>query len=237
MSIICSTCQIEKPFNCFHKNKTKSSGYQTQCIECKKKSRKKTPKKNKITKSIQTEISINDDENKICINCKENKKKSLFYKDASKKSGYSNTCASCTSKRRIEYRKNNVNARIKHSLRSRLYDLLKGRQKNSSSLKYLDCSISYFKKWIEFQFEDWMSWDNYGEWHCDHVKPCNSFNFQNENEIFECFNWSNYQPLRNIENKSKGSKILLNLIEQHNNKIIKFKDLNTLKEEEGSTTR
>jgi hypothetical protein len=37
----CSRCQIEKPIDCFNKNKTKKDGFQTMCKECSRaKSRK-----------------------------------------------------------------------------------------------------------------------------------------------------------------------------------------------------
>ena len=39
-----------------------------------------------------------------------------------------------------------------------------------------------------------MTFDNYGEWHIDHVKPCSSFDLTNEQEIYECFNWKNIRP-------------------------------------------
>ena len=37
----------------------------------------------------------------------------------------------------------------------------------------------------------------------DHVKPCASFNLQNEKEQQLCFNWSNLQPLEASANISK----------------------------------
>lgn len=55
-----------------------------------------------------------------------------------------------------------------------------------------------------------MSWDNYGKlgWHCDHIKPCASFNLNLESEQRLCFNYTNYQPLWAKDNWSKGCKIL-----------------------------
>ena len=34
---------------------------------------------------------------------------------------------------------------------------------------------SQLKEHIEKQFVDGMSWDNWGEWHIDHIKPVSKF--------------------------------------------------------------
>ena len=51
-----------------------------------------------------------------------------------------------------------------------------------------------------------MSWENYGEWHIDHIKPCASFALSIEEEQHKCFHYSNLQPLWSIDNLKKGSK-------------------------------
>jgi hypothetical protein len=51
-----------------------------------------------------------------------------------------------------------------------------------------------------------MTWDNYGEWHVDHIQPCASFDLSDPKQLAECFNWSNLQPLWAKENISKGAK-------------------------------
>ena len=40
-----------------------------------------------------------------------------------------------------------------------------------SSTEYLGCNIETFKKHLEQQFTEGMSWENYGEWHIDHKIP------------------------------------------------------------------
>ena len=56
------------------------------------------------------------------------------------------------------------------------------------------------------QFIDGMSWENHGYWHMDHIRPCNSFDFTKEEEIFMCFHYTNYQPLWAFDNISKSDK-------------------------------
>jgi len=51
-----------------------------------------------------------------------------------------------------------------------------------------------------------MSWDNYGEWHVDHKRPCASFDLSKLKEQRVCFHYMNLQPLWAAENLSKGTK-------------------------------
>lgn len=63
---------------------------------------------------------------------------------------------------------------------------------------------------LENKFQDGMNWENYGQWHVDHIKPMSSFIFENpeDKEFQECWSLSNLQPLWGHENLSKGSKII-----------------------------
>jgi len=45
-----------------------------------------------------------------------------------------------------------------------------------------------------------------GEWHIDHIRPCSSFNFINEEEQKACFHYSNLQPLWAEDNIKKSDK-------------------------------
>ena len=42
-----------------------------------------------------------------------------------------------------------------------------------------------------------MNWENHEQfgWHLDHIRPCESFDFNDINQVFTCFNWRNFQPL------------------------------------------
>ena len=96
-------------------------------------------------------------------------------------------------------------AKLKASLRSRLYNFVKGKNKKSS-FEYVGCSIDKLKKHLSSQFTEGMSWENYGEWHIDHIRPCASFDLTKEEEKYKCFNYSNLQPLWAKDNLKKGAK-------------------------------
>lgn len=63
---------------------------------------------------------------------------------------------------------------------------------------------------LEKQFNNGMTWENYGEWHVDHKLPITSFKFNNINdeEFKKCWSLSNLQPMWGVENIRKYNKIL-----------------------------
>lgn len=106
-----------------------------------------------------------------------------------------------------ELYKHTTKARLKASLRSRLYNFVKGKNKKPS-FDFVGCSIDELKEHLSSQFQNGMSWENYGEWHIDHLKPCASFDLSIEEEQHKCFHYSNLQPLWAKDNLKKGAKEL-----------------------------
>lgn len=100
-----------------------------------------------------------------------------------------------------------VNYRLKHILRSRIYNILKGRIKSGSAVKDLGCSVEKFKIYLETKFQLGMTWDNYGEWEIDHIIPLVSFNLENRKEFLKACNYKNLQPLWRCDNRQKSDKI------------------------------
>ena len=62
------------------------------------------------------------------------------------------------------------------------------------------------RPWLEAQFLPGMTWDNHGEWHIDHIRPCASFDFSDPQQQKECSHYSNLQPLWAKDNLSKSDK-------------------------------
>lgn len=61
---------------------------------------------------------------------------------------------------------------------------------------------------LESLFAEGMSWDNYGQWHVDHIRPKSSFNFESyvDSEFKKCWALENLQPLWGEDNLRKNSK-------------------------------
>lgn len=99
-----------------------------------------------------------------------------------------------------------LNFKVKHNLRSRIWNVLTGKSKNKSTEILLGCTIDELRVHIESQFKDNMSWENYGKWHIDHIRPCASFDLSDPEQQALCFHYTNLQPLWAKDNLSKRNK-------------------------------
>jgi hypothetical protein len=93
-------------------------------------------------------------------------------------------------------------------MRRRVLDAIKGNPKQSTTFKLVGCSIEELKSHLQKLFLPDMNWNNYGEWHIDHIIPCSSFNLTSIEEQKKCFNYTNLQPLWAKDNLKKGVKLL-----------------------------
>lgn len=98
-----------------------------------------------------------------------------------------------------------------NNFRTAIYQVLKESnvQKNGHYFEILKYSPDELITHLEEQFTGEMSWDNYGIWHVDHIRPISSFNIQEigDESFMECWSLKNLQPLRGDENIRKSNKI------------------------------
>lgn len=61
---------------------------------------------------------------------------------------------------------------------------------------------------LESQFKRGMTWDNYGKWHVDHIRPVSNFSFTSPDDpdFKACWSLWNLQPLWGKDNLSKGAR-------------------------------
>lgn len=104
--------------------------------------------------------------------------------------------------------KNDINFHLRARLRNRLYHAIKGKAKRGSAVRDLGCSIDELKFFLEGKFQQGMSWENYGSWHLDHIKPLASFNLEDKEQFLIACNYKNLQPLWAMENLLKRDKII-----------------------------
>lgn len=109
-------------------------------------------------------------------------------------------------KRKTQCKECNPNAYLTGIIRIRISDRLKNYSKNNKkhTMEYVGCTIDELRAYLEKQFTDGMTWENQGKWHVDHIRPCASFNFDNEIERHMCFHYTNLQPLWALDNMSKN---------------------------------
>jgi len=98
------------------------------------------------------------------------------------------------------------------NFRTAIYQVLKESnvEKNDHYFDILPYSQEELIQHLENQFTDDLTWDNYGEWHVDHITPISSFNIREmgDEEFIKCWSLENLQPLWGEENIRKSNSIL-----------------------------
>lgn len=111
---------------------------------------------------------------------------------------------------RREYHKKNYTGdspyRLKMILRCRLRRAIVNNQKAGSAVADLGCSIPELITHLENKFVEGMSWDNWGEWQIDHIKPLAKFDLSDRQQFVQATHFTNLQPLWRADNQRKGAR-------------------------------
>jgi hypothetical protein len=174
-SKVCSSCKIEKDINNFHKQIGTKDGFRTECKECR-------------SKDFKDKYNNSDEFSE------KHKKRTSDYR------------VSNLEKNNEYFKRRYINRRYEYAWRGMLKSVLRriGGKKESSTYETLGYSAQDLKQHMENLFTEGMSWDNWGEWHIDHIKPLTKFN-ENDNPK-EINSLSNLQPLWAIDNIKKSNK-------------------------------
>ena len=103
-------------------------------------------------------------------------------------------------KREKDRRDNDPIYKMKINIRRRIRKFIINKIGNTTDI--LGCSYDEVRVHISNKFREGMSWDNYGEWHIDHIKPLALAH--TEEETYDLCHYTNLQPLWAIENLKKG---------------------------------
>lgn len=183
----------------FEKNKEKIREYDRMRYQRDKQKRLALCKKNYVDKNEQIRKRENKKyhENKIDIQAK---RQALRKSDPEK---YREKDRSYAKKRREV----DPFYKMKCTLRTRLTKAFHfhSTKKRKSTVSLLGADFYVVKKHIERQFSKGMSWENYGEWHIDHIIPLASA--YNEQELHVLCHYRNLQPLWAAENIAKKDRI------------------------------
>lgn len=169
--------------------------------------------------------TVNEIIGKKCCTCKEWKPLTNYNKCKTHWDKLRNECKDCLvayrkknrkkiSEHHVEYererKKRDPAFKLVKTMRSRLVGALtrKNAKKNCRTMDLIGASPSFVMGYLEAKFTEGMTWENHGEWHIDHIKPCCSFDLTKEEEQRKCFHYSNLQPLWAEENLKKGGKYI-----------------------------
>jgi hypothetical protein len=216
----CSKCEISKPLEQFPNDPKCSGGKRGTCKDCRL--NQWVPTENEILtckicneKKDFTLFASKGGKQKpyecrACLNTKErdkraanpeeyNRKKRETYKI--QKDKINETRRKNLQKRRDEDPK----YRVMMALHCRLYMAVK--EKKGKTMELVGCSKDALNKHLYSKFTEGMTWENYGEWHIDHIRPCASFNLEDPEEQKKCFHWTNLQPLWAKDNIIKSDRL------------------------------
>lgn len=203
---ICSRCKEPKERTEFTARKDSTDGLKGHCKECHK------------VETKQWRDNNPDKARSACSNWQKNNRDvaNEKYRRWYSKSGaeYHSGWRDRNRERLNEYnniRRSDSLRRIHHATSSRIRAglLSMNRKKTEKSFDLLEYSPADLKRHLESLFVDGMSWDNYGEWHIDHIRPLASYkNDARETDVIvkEAWSLSNLQPLWAVDNIKKGAK-------------------------------
>jgi hypothetical protein len=101
--------------------------------------------------------------------------------------------------------------KVSNAIRCRMWSSLKrGLKANRHWEELAGYTIDQLQRHLEKQFDENMTWGNYGAyWHVDHIIPISAFNFSRPEDIDfrRCWALQNLRPLEARENLRKHSKL------------------------------
>ena len=184
-----------KHINEFHKDKSRMDGVYSYCKICVKEYQIKNKQHNNI---IKKQHRLKNKENIKTYN----KEYALQHRNKIR------------IRRKYRYYNDTV-YKLLECIRNRQNKALKNNQKSGHAIDLLMCTIDEWKKHLESQFIEGMTWDNYGnkegQWSIDHIIPCDFFKdyLSDPVEQYMCFRWQNTRPMWHIDNIKKSNKIIL----------------------------
>lgn len=198
---VCSKCNVKKCIDEFPKNKKSRGGYTNTCKLCRKNQHNKW-------------VIKNPDYNKNYLLTNKNKRKEIskrYYEKNREEILLKREWGEKEKEYYNEYRKKrklcDVIYKMRENVRSRIRQYIKQTTfiKKRHTFSMVGCSPYELKKYMEEKFIENMSWDNYGEWHIDHIIPLSSA--KTEEDLYKLCHYTNLQPLWGKDNLEKSNKI------------------------------
>ena len=122
---------------------------------------------------------------------------------------YKRTTSPTSKRRHRDYQRTryqtDIEFKLAKNLRSRVRSAIQNQQKAGSAVSDLGCTVAELKSHLELRFVDGMSWDNYGEWHIDHIEPLSKFDLTDRKQFLSACHYTNLQPLWAQDNWKKSN--------------------------------
>lgn len=222
---VCTKCGVEKLYEEFRKQTGGKFGLRGQCKQCEReyqhanKERQKQYQMNNA-EAIREQRKRYREKNQSIIK----QKKAQYYMEnrdtilAKNRKYYIEHAGDIAAYRKIYYAENrteiarkyriysirlraNIIYKLKNRLRKRLNNAINNNAKIASHIRDLGCSIDELKTYLESQFQEGMTWYNYGtEWHIDHIIPFQFCDLENPDHQRLVCHYTNLRPMWAAEN-------------------------------------
>jgi hypothetical protein len=184
---VCSKCKIEKSLEDFQKDKGRPNGYCVYCKECRK-----------LNYQLNSEVR-KEQSKKYYQKIKEKKHDIILERN---RLWRKNNPTYTTDRKKID-----PTFKLIKNIRRRLNRFISFTYftKKNTTINLIGCPPDELRLFLEQKFKDNMSWDNYGEWHIDHIIPLSSA--KTEEELCKLCHYTNLQPLWAKDNLIKSNKL------------------------------
>lgn len=224
MLVKCKKCLKILNGNDFYEDKRAKNGIQSDCKACVKERARKWRKNNADRKAkLDKEYAERNKEKIRAYQKKYREKNKEKAREYHKKYSKRNEHILKVNRKKYNSRpdvKDRRNARniirmkedpkFKLTCQMRSYISKSLSKKSYGALRHVDWNIEELKSHIEKQFTKGMTWDNYGEWHIDHIIPVANFIYEKpeDDDFKSCWCLSNLRPIWAKENLSKQDALL-----------------------------
>ena len=222
----CRTCKQVKDNSLYDKKKGGKYGTRTECKTCRVIRRKESAESRAVYDKEYRKRNADEVKKRKRLYYEKNKERLLekskqYHKDTAEQRKKYHAYYRDANREELN-RKRNIRRnkkfetdpafKLKYRVASSIHQALKkqGHRKDAPTWKALPYTPQQLKEHIEAQFEDWMTWDNHGTWHIDHIYPQSRLPYDSlkHPNFQKCWALENLRPLCAIENMRKSDKIV-----------------------------
>lgn len=218
---ICRECKQEKNIEQFNKKKQSKDGHDSLCKDCQKQydiDRRKNPKRVEYCRSYNKKYYQDNSEHlkKYQRNYYQDNKE--HYYEYEKERNQKSERIEYTNQYNKKYRQENLEKlrnfdrkrheqnKLNRNFSTAIYNALKCNKAEQHWETLVPYNLQQLKEHLELQFDENMSWDNYGEyWEIDHIIPQSLFNIKiaKDKDFQICWSLINLRPLEKSVNRSR----------------------------------
>lgn len=221
----CTICGEEKPYTEFHRQASREDGYCSWCKPCKSERKREAYNSNRGHVLSRMAEYRKANKEKVAATKREcyqrnaaqykAKHRDYYLANAERKKTYQSEYVkrNWASVKQVSaaYKRNRLRNdplfRAEYAMRCRVFQAFRKKAipQSQRTRDMLGCEWETLKAHMEAQFAAGMTWNNYGEWHVDHIVPLASAT--SESELIRLCHYSNLQPLWAADNRRKGARL------------------------------